>query len=82
MLEKKYCPACGGEITIRYNTPDKNYRIENGKLVRDDASTGPGFDDAELLFECSNDREHELPVFDGWEETISEEFFRGAYYVR
>ena len=38
------------------------------------------FDDPILLFECSNDREHDLLNLDEWEEIIREEFYRGAYY--
>jgi hypothetical protein len=52
-------------------------------MIRDDAWKGSGFDDSELLFECSNDREHELhrSKNDEWENTIREEFYRGAYYA-
>jgi hypothetical protein len=37
-------------------------------------------DQPELLFECSNDREHYFHIPEGWEENIREEFYRGAYY--
>ena len=82
MLETKYCPICKGEIILRYHTPDKNFKISKGKIIRDDAWKGAGFDDPELLFECLNDREHIIDHSknDEWENTIREEFYRGTYY--
>ena len=83
MFKTKYCQICKGEITIRYHTPDKTFAIRNGQITRDDIHTGMIgmiFDDPILLFECSNDREHDLLNLDEWEEIIREEFYRGAYY--
>lgn len=42
--------------------------------------TGSGFDDPQILYECSNDREHDVPQDTHWELRIEEEFYKGAYY--
>jgi len=80
MLKTEYCSICKEEITIRYHIPDKNFKIEKGKIVRDDIHKGMIFDNPILLFQCSNDSEHKLLVLDEWKVAIAEEFYRGAYY--
>jgi len=80
MFEMRYCPECGAEVTLRYHVEDKNFRIENGKIVRDDAHQGGFWDTPELHFECSNDREHKTPKYEKWEKPIRDEFYRGVYY--
>jgi hypothetical protein len=76
MFESRYCPECNAEVVIRYHIPDKNFVITDGKIVRDDAWVGQ----PEILFECSNDREHDVPMFTKWEDPITKEFYKGAYY--
>lgn len=80
MFDNRYCPECGAEVTLRYHIEDKHFRIENGKIVRDDAHEGVVWDAPELLFECSNDREHKVKKYPKWEDPISDEFYKGAYY--
>lgn len=80
MFENRYCPTCKAEVTLRYYIEDKHFRIEKGKLVRDDAVQGEFWDTPELLFECSNDREHKIPNLPNWEDPIKEEFYKGAYH--
>ena len=86
MLEKMYCPICNSEIVLRYHIPDKNFKITDGKITRDDAHKGQFFDDPELNFECSNDRGHNIynlsysNVNDELENTIRKKFYIGAYY--
>jgi len=87
MLKNMKCPVCNSEIVFRYHTPDKNFKITDGKITRDDAHTGQYFDDPELIFECSNDMENHsiyghsnFNDIDQWENTIREEFYRGKYY--
>jgi hypothetical protein len=80
MFETRHCPECGAEVTLRYHIKDKHFRIEDGKIVRDDAHQGGYWDNPELIFECSNDREHEIPNYPKWEDPITTEFFDGGYY--
>ena len=80
MFKKAYCTVCGGEIRIRYHTPDKNFTIRNGQITRDDIHKGMIVNQPELLFECPNDREHYFHIPDPWEENVREEFYKGAYY--
>lgn len=71
------CPECGSEIVFSYITPAKSFRLEDSKIVRDDAWEGPEYDDPYLEFACSNDREHDIEVDEiiNWSETITEDFY-------
>ena len=80
MLENRYCPIFKSEVILRYHAPDRHYRIEKGKIVRDDAHQGGIWDSPELNFICSNDSEHKIPAYDKWEDPITEFFYQGAYY--
>lgn len=60
MLEKKTCKECGHDIIFSYETPTKSFTIVGGGIVRDDAWTGPHYDDPKLIFYCSNDKEHDI----------------------
>jgi len=87
MLKNIKCPICNLTVLFRYHIPDKNFKIVDGKITRDDACKGKFFDDPELIFECSsNDRSHDIysdiyyNVNDELENTIREEFYRGKYY--
>jgi hypothetical protein len=84
MLECKKCPECGAEIVFQYVTPSRSYRIENGEIVRDDAWTGPGYDDSYFHFRCSDDSEHDIECNDKLAEWCNEVEFqfkeKGHYY--
>ena len=80
MFEPKYCPKCNAEVVIRYHIPDKNFVIRDGKIVRDDGWKSILLNQPELLFECSSDREHDVPMDNEWEDLIRAEFYEGAYY--
>jgi hypothetical protein len=82
MFENRYCPICKAEVTLRYHVEDKHFRLEKGKIVRDDANQRGFLDTPELLFECSNDREHEIPNYPKWEDPVRKGFYKGAYYDR
>ena len=82
MFETRHCPECGAEVILRYHLKDKHFRIEKGKLVRDDAHQGGVFDDPEVDFVCSDDSGHEIPYYDKWEDPIVREFWEGGYYDR
>jgi len=60
MLENKTCKECGHDIVFSYETPTKSFNIVDGRIVRDDAWTGPHYDDPELIFYCSNNKEHDI----------------------
>lgn len=83
-MKKMYCPDCGGEIIITREVPSHSFEISNDSLK---CIENFGFlgGDAELIFHCSNDREHNIeprpdvgsvtPIeFEMWREEV-EEFF-------
>jgi len=72
------CKECGAEIVFSYITPDRSYRIEDNKIVRDDPWEGPEYDDPYLDFHCSNDMEHDINTqeVDEWADKITELFFK------
>ena len=79
MIQTMYCPRCGSDIRVSYVVPEKSFQIKDGKIVRDDAWTGPGYDDPYFQFYCSRDREDNLG--DGveiqkWQEDVEHEFKR------
>jgi hypothetical protein len=80
MIKTMHCPECGADIKVSYITPEKSFRIdEDGKIVRDDAWTGPGYDDPHFKFYCSEDREHDLGdelEIQNWQEDVEHEFKR------
>jgi hypothetical protein len=81
-MKKMYCPDCGGEIMITRVAPDYSWTIEEHSLTRADNLINDG---PELLFHCSNDREHDIyPLtnsqvirseFDNWMNEV-EEFYK------
>lgn len=76
MIKTKQCQICGADISFCYKTPTKSFRIEDGKIVRDDAWVGLMYDNPYLKFQCSNDTEHEVENEDilEWSEKVEEEF--------
>ena len=66
-------------MILRYHVNDRHYRIEKGKIVRDDAHQGGIWDKPELDFICSNDSEHVIPTYNKWEDPIIKLFYQGAY---
>ena len=78
-MKNKFCEECGAEIVFQYVTPNKSFQIENGKILRDDAWTGPGYDEPYFLFRCSDDLEHEIHMsieMNEWMEDVKREFKR------
>ena len=75
------CPECGSEIVFSYVTPTKSFKVENKKIVRDDAWKGPEYDDPYLEFSCSKDREHDIEteVIIAWSEVITEDFYLNVF---
>jgi hypothetical protein len=81
MIEPRYCSECNAELVIKYHIPDKKFLIRDGKIVRDDGWKNILLNQPELIFECSHDREHGVPIDnDKWEDLIREEFYEGAHY--
>ncbi len=66
-----------------YTVPERSYRIEDGKIKRDDAWEGPMYDNPFIDFYCSGDREHNIETrtilhekdFYEWAEEIEDEFY-------
>lgn len=80
MLKTKNCRICGSDIIFCYKTPTKSFRIEDGKIVRDDAWEGPEWDNPYLKFYCSNDMEHEVENQDiDWSEEVEKEFYEKIF---
>jgi len=82
MLKTKQCSTCGSDIVFCYKTPTKSFRIENDKIIRDDAWTGSEYENPYLKFYCSNDMEH--PVENDseviqWSEKVEEEFYNKIF---
>lgn len=83
-ISTRLCPECSSEIKFSYIVPERSYIIENGKIVRDDAWTGPMYDGPEMDFYCSNDRTHNIETpsivyekdFYEWAEEIEDEFHK------
>jgi len=75
------CPECGSDIKFSYIIPTKTFRIENGKIERDDAWTGPEYDTPYLEFYCSNDNEHDIDKKEvvEWSAKIEEEFYEKVF---
>ena len=85
MLKPKECKTCGSDIVFDYKTPTKSFRIEDGKIIRDDAWTGPGYDNPQIEFYCSNDREHDIEDVNGtevnkWCDKVENYFIENALY--
>lgn len=82
-ISKRCCPECGEEILFSYVVPSKTYRIEDGKIKRDDAWEGIMYDNPSISFFCSNDKEHNIETptivyeqdFYEWAEEIEDEFY-------
>ena len=76
-MNKKTCKQCGADIIFSYVTPTKTYIIEGGKIIRNDAWVGPGYDDAYLEFYCSCDKEHDIECEEiiKWSEDVEKEFY-------
>ncbi len=81
MIKNKQCKVCGSDIVFRYKTPTKSFRIEDGKIVRDDAWVGLMYDNPYLKFICSNDTEHSVENQDilDWSEKVEEEFYKKIF---
>jgi hypothetical protein len=71
------CPECGEDIKFEYIVPTKSYKIEDGKISRDDAWEGPAYDQPYLDFHCSNDKEHDIdtPEINEWADQIEKLFY-------
>ncbi len=84
MLTNRKCPECSADIKFSYMTPERSYRIEDRKIISDDAWNGPMYEDPYFEFYCSEDRGHVVDVdsieyersFDEWGEEIVDEFKR------
>ena len=83
MLTTKMCKECGSDIVFSYIDPSKSFRIKDGKIVRNDAWTGPGYDDPYLEFYCSNDKEHDevknLQDMIDWSVEVEKEFYEKIF---
>ncbi len=81
MTQNKQCEVCGSDIIFRYKTPTKSFRIEDGKIVRDDAWIGLMYDNPYLKFLCSNDTEHKVENEDilDWSEKVEAEFYEKIF---
>lgn len=82
MPKTKQCITCGSDIVFSYKTPTKSFRIEDGKIVRDDAWEGPEWDNPYLKFYCSNDTEHEVENDSEviqWSEKVENEFYEKIF---
>jgi hypothetical protein len=71
------CPECGEDIKFEYIVPTKSYKIEDGKISRDDAWEGPAYDQPYLDFHCSNDKEHDIDTseINEWADQIEKLFY-------
>jgi hypothetical protein len=84
MLTNRKCPECSADIIFSYKTPERSYRVEDGKIVSDDAWNGPIYEDPYFDFNCSEDKAHVVDVdsiayersFYEWGEEIVDEFTR------
>lgn len=60
-MKKMYCPECGGEIIITREIPSHSFSIRTDSIglecIDNYGLTGG---DAELIFHCINDREHDI----------------------
>lgn len=81
MIKNKQCKVCGSDIVFCYKTPTKSFRIEDGKIVRDDAWVGLMYDNPYLKFHCSNDTEHSVENQDilDWSEKVEEDFYEKIF---
>ena len=83
MLKSEKCAECGAEIVFQYINPSKSFRVESGKIVRDDAWTGEGYDDPYFHFQCSEDAEHDIDPRNTrleWFVDVEQEFKDGGHY--
>jgi hypothetical protein len=83
MLKTKKCAECGAEIIFQYIKPSKSFRVENGQIIRDDAWTGPEFDNPYFHYQCSEDSEHRIDPNDElleWFVDVEQEFKDGGHY--
>ena len=89
MLTIRRCPECNKEIRFSYSISNRTFSIKNGKIVRDDAWLGPGYDSPSFDFYCSNDKGHNIEVetvlyekkFEQWAEEIENEFIDKGMYA-
>ena len=85
MSEMK-CPECGGEIILKYKTPDKVFSIaDNRSLARIDQNKTMSLsgDDSYIVFDCENDSGHDLSTDDKivrWTDKIEEIFYGEGYH--
>jgi len=83
-MQNKYCPVCGAEIKFSYVLGEKSFIIKDGKIKRDDAWTGEGYDDPQFEFYCSRDKEDDIedyPEIDKWQEDVINEFKRRYLFI-
>lgn len=60
-MKKIYCPECGGEIIITREVPSHSFSIREDSIGLECIDNyGPMGGDAELIFHCINDREHDI----------------------
>ena len=78
MVTTKQCSICGSDIVFCYKIPTKSFRIDDGKIVRDDAWVGAEYENPYINFHCSNDIEHDIEGQDmiNWTEEVEEEFYK------
>ena len=71
------CKVCGEDIIFYYEIPTKTYKVEDGKIIRDDAWAGPEYDSPSLIFRCSTDPEHDIDTLEinEWADKIETQFY-------
>jgi len=81
-MKKMYCSECGGEIIVTREVPSHSFEINIDSLKCIDNFGFLG-GDPELIFHCSNDREHNIepkpdygnvsPIdFEKWKDEVEE----------
>ena len=80
MLKQVFCKECNAPINFSYVVLEKQFCItEDGEIERADNNIS---DEPELVFYCSNDREHEIgdsKEVSDWIDVVTLEFSTGYF---